>query len=353
MPGPFRVHLDLTAEAIAEILDRLPTHCGRRVTMRMTCASLLALIASSAMALCASAETVRFPAAATPPTPLQERLARERGQPVSRPPVVELTGELYRPGGEGPFPAVVALHGCAGAPSRENVAAAGAAYAALGYALLIVDSFGPRGVAQRCQFNLGVPVDRVMDAYGGLLYLAGLPFIDPDRIAVVGYSQGADIALDAVRLGGVATQFDRHFRAAVAYYPWCVASDGAVAVPTVILIGELDEATPARNCETMMAQRSGQGADLRLIVYPGAHHSFNSTRLRGKPEVIVWAQERIQRGCGRSSVGRRKENPAPCLWPLAAGTVRSRAGPCSPAIGVASHHDATGGCVRFVVIVMS
>lgn len=140
-----------------------------------------------------------------------------------------------------------------------------------------------------------------MDAYGGLLYLAGLPFIDPHRIAVVGYSQGADTALDAVRLGGVETRFDRHFRAAVAYYPWCVASDGAVAVPTVILIGELDEATSARNCETMMAKRSGKGADLRLVVYPGAHHSFNSTRLRGKPEVSYGHRNEYNEAAGEAA----------------------------------------------------
>jgi len=248
-------------------------------------AFLLALLATLAASPCALGETVRFPTATTPPTPLQERLARERGQPISRPAIVELAGELYRPPGDGPFPAVVSLHGCAGAPSRENAEAAGAAYVSLGYALLIVDSFGPRDIKQRCLTEYGAPVDRIMDAYGGLLYLAGLPVIDPERIAVVGYSQGADTALDAVRLGGTGIHFDHRFRAAVAYYPSCVDSHGAVSVPSIILIGELDDWTPARNCREMMAKRSGEGADLRLVVYPGAHHSFNSRRLRGKPEV--------------------------------------------------------------------
>ena len=256
--------------------------------------SLLAFVAAMVMAVLlaftaaseAAAETVRFPVATTPPTPLQERLARERGQPLAvAMPAIELTGELYRPAGAGPFPAVVSLHGCAGQPSRAVVDAAGAAYVALGYALLVVDSFGPRGVTQRCATESGVPADRIMDAYGALLYLAGLPFIDPDRIAVVGYSQGADTALGAVKRGGIETQFDRKFRAAIAYFPYCVASYGTVSVPAVILIGELDEATPARACRDMMARRSGEGAPLRLVVYPGAHHAFTSSRLRGKPET--------------------------------------------------------------------
>jgi fermentation-respiration switch protein FrsA (DUF1100 family) len=133
----------------------------------------------------AEAETVRFPSAVTPPTPLQLRLAKERGEAVTRPPATELVGELYRPPSNGPFPAVVMLHGCGGLGSRASEDAAGARYAALGYVLLIVDSFGPRGVKQRCTIEAGSTVDRLMDAYGGLLFLAGQSFVDPDRIAVM------------------------------------------------------------------------------------------------------------------------------------------------------------------------
>lgn len=262
----------------------------------------MAVLLATVAAVNAAAETVRFPVATTPPTPLQERLARERGQPLAaQSPAVELTGELYRPAGDGPFPAVVSLHGCAGQPSRAVVDAAGAAYVALGYALLVVDSFGPRGVTQRCATESGAPADRIMDAYGALLYLAGLPFIDPDRIAVVGYSQGADTALGAVKRGGIETQFDRKFRAAIAYFPYCVASYGAVSVSTVILIGELDEATPARACQDMMAKRSGEGAPLRLVVYPGAHHAFTSSRLRGKPETTYGYRNEYNEAAARAA----------------------------------------------------
>lgn len=275
-------------------------------------ASLSAFIAAIGMVVLivvaappdAVAETVRFPVAATPPTPLQERLARERGVPLpslAKPPTVEVTGELYRPAGDGPFPAVVSLHGCAGPPSPERIEAAGAAYVALGYAVLIVDSFGPRGVTQRCITGYGTPVDRLMDAYGALLYLAGLPLIDPDRIAVVGYSQGADVALDAVRQGGVESQFARHFRAAIAYFPTCTDSYGDVTVPTVILIGDLDEWTPAQACRDMMARRSGAGAAPRLVIYPGAHHSFTAIRLRGKPETTYGYRNEYNEAAARAA----------------------------------------------------
>ena len=57
-------------------------------------------------------------------------------------------------------------------------------------------------------------------------------------------------------------------------------NNGDVAVPTLILIGALDEAAPPRVCHNMMARRTGAGAPLRLIVYPDAHHGFDMVSLR-------------------------------------------------------------------------
>src|SRR5262245_12148599 len=111
---------------------------------------VLLWLALALLATTAAAEPVRFPSATTPPTPLQQRLARERGEAIERQPAVDLSGELYRPSGNGPFPAVVMLHGCNGRLQRAIEDAEGARFTALGYALLTVDSFGPRGVKQRC-----------------------------------------------------------------------------------------------------------------------------------------------------------------------------------------------------------
>jgi dienelactone hydrolase len=244
--------------------------------------SIFLLLMMMMLASTALAETVHFPSATTTPTPLQQRLARDRGTPIPPQATTELTGELHRPAGTGPFAAVVALHGCGGRGPRDYEDALAARFVALGYVLLIVDSFGSRGIAHRC-VNTDDSIDRVMDAYGGLLYLARQSFVDPERIAVVGYSQGAMVALSAVTLGGIETLFDRHFRMAVAYYPGCAAETGAVSVPTLILIGALDDWTPARDCEAMMARRSGEGEPLRLVVYPGAYHAFNARSLIGRP----------------------------------------------------------------------
>jgi dienelactone hydrolase len=237
----------------------------------------LLLLPAAILASPADAESVHFRNATWPPTPLQLSRAAS-GQTIAEQASLELSGELYLPPGAGRFPAVVSLHGCGGRLTRQTEEAFGARFAALGYAILFVDSFGPRGVKEGCT-GPGASVDRLMDAYGALVYLASRPFIDPDRIAVIGYSQGAMVALAAVALDGAEVLFKQRFKAAIAYYPAC-SGYGAVAAPTLVLIGQLDDWTPARDCEALMARRNGLGAPMRVIVYPGAHHAFN---FNGRP----------------------------------------------------------------------
>jgi dienelactone hydrolase len=67
-----------------------------------------------------------------------------------------LRGLLMKPEGIGPFPAIVALHGCNGLFNKEGgLVAREAAWAQLltsrGYVVLFPDSFGPRDVATDCE----------------------------------------------------------------------------------------------------------------------------------------------------------------------------------------------------------
>ena len=233
------------------------------------------LLAAPLVFSSAVAETVTFRSATWPPTPLQQRLAKTAGQTIAEQASTTIRGELYLPPGNGPFPAVILMPPCSGRLPIKVERADGERYNALGYALLAVDSFGPRGFEDGCS-GVGSSVDLVMDAYGALLYLAELPFIDPEHIAIVGYSRGGDVALSAVGFDGVERLFDRRFRAAVAYYPFCQTQEHvAVSVPTLIAIGELDDWNLARDCRKLMTQRNGLGAPIRLVVLPDAHHSFN------------------------------------------------------------------------------
>ena len=83
--------------------------------------------------------------------------------------------------GEGPFPAVVVLHGCIGITGHFTGIAD--RLSSLGYVALAVDSLGPRGISSRCGVG---SLDRAFDAYAALRYLSLLDFVDPARVAVLG-----------------------------------------------------------------------------------------------------------------------------------------------------------------------
>lgn len=146
-----------------------------------------------------------------------------------------------------------------------------------GYVVLAVDSFTTRGMRHTCDRLF---YDRVNDAYGALEFLTTLGFVDSRRVALMGFSAGGIAVLQAVQLGAAEALMKQKFQAAIAYYPSCSAMSGEMAVPTLILVGERDDWTPASACRKMMERRSGKGSPLKLIVYPDAPHAFDAENLK-------------------------------------------------------------------------
>jgi dienelactone hydrolase len=202
-----------------------------------------------------------------------------------------LQGYLRQPTGAGPSPAVVLLHGCNGSWGRLDESW-GKRIVAWGYVTLTVDSFGPRGIKSTC--SSGAPVDLVLDAYRALNFLVRQPFVDPARVAVLGFSQGGWLALTSIEHGAIEQNSQNKFRAAAAFYPKCLGSKGNMTVPTLILIGELDDWTLAQECRNMVDGRDdwgisrtrGEGVPVRLIVYPGAYHAFDAPVLERPIEFL-------------------------------------------------------------------
>ncbi len=244
--------------------------------------SCLCLAGHFHVAQASADQEVQFQSAPVKPTPLQERLAQARGEAPEVLPGVPLKGYLTRPQGDGPLPAVVLLHGCGGI--RPSVREAWPErLAAWGYVVLVVDSFSTRGIKNTCDRLF---VDRVYDAYGALDFLSGYSFVDPERIALMGFSAGGIATLQAVQLGAAEALMAQKFKAAIAYYPICSVSNGDMAVPTLILVGELDDWSPAEKCRKMMAQRSGKGSPVQLDVYEGAYHAFDSADFKNGVEAF-------------------------------------------------------------------
>ena len=187
-----------------------------------------------------------------------------------------LTSWLAKPEGDGPFPAVVLMHGCSGTErntSHRTVWRGLGAHAALlnenGYVTLIVDSFGPRRITDGCQTGGKYYSLQVSDAYAAFDHLASLPFVDADRIGFLGLSLGGGTAIRVAARGyGRVTP---GYSAAVAYYPYC-DHIYRFDLPLLILIGAEDDWTPARLCRDLAPRAPDR---VELVVYPDAHHSFD------------------------------------------------------------------------------
>jgi len=221
-----------------------------------------------------------------------------------------LQGLLRRPAGAGPFPAVVLLHSCNG-NWRKLDERWGRQIAPWGYVTLTVDSFGPRGIDDTC--GNGTPADMAFDAYRALDFLVRDPSVDSARVAVLGFSQGGWLALSSVEQGVVEQSSPNKFRAAAAFYPNCRTIRGNLTVPALIMIGELDDWTPADGCRQLAeggddygVSRRREGAPIKLIVYPGAYHSFDSPALKPPRQMFGHRLEYNQAAADRSAVALRE-----------------------------------------------
>jgi len=237
------------------------------------------LIRSTAACLAASPESGRFvefesPLAAAPP----------------------LQGILREAHGAGRSPAVVLLHGCDG-DWRQLDLRWGKLIASWGYVALTVDSFGPRGLSNTC--NNGSPVSLAFDAYRALGFLVQQPVVDPDRVAALGFAQGGWLALTSVERGAIERTAQHKFRSAIAFYPRCAGFKDDMTVPTLILIGELDEwsrAIEGRNLvdgrdDLGISRNKGKGITISLVVFPNAYHGFDSPALRTPAQYLGYCLE--------------------------------------------------------------
>jgi dienelactone hydrolase len=229
-------------------------------------AAVASALASMGQSPIAAEELVKFDSAAPRFPQAEEKRDGTR---------VAIQAYLSKPKGTGPFPAVVLLHSCLGLPANRQAIANMVAH--WGYVALFVDDFATRDIEETCAVDFP---EGVSDAFGALLYLAKLPYVDSTRIAAVGYSQGADTALEiaASRFApAFAVPDDLKFKAAAAFYPPCAnQANATLGIPTLILIGASDDVTPAADCERLTKSQPSDRSDVKLVVYPGADHLFDN-----------------------------------------------------------------------------
>src|ERR1700735_3507228 len=127
---------------------------------------------------------------------------------------------LARPKGDGPFPAVLLLHGCQGLDGFLTVAAD--RLGAHGYVGVALDALGPHNMQTACEGNSDG--DEGGAARATLAWLRTQPYVAKDRLAVVGFSMGGDAALSLVDPRGAAAPAG--LRVAAVFYPRVKAVTG-------------------------------------------------------------------------------------------------------------------------------
>lgn len=222
---------------------------------------------------------------------------------------LRISAQEFRPRGSGQFAAVVLMHGCHGVSASNRAWARW--FSERGYVALVVDSWAPRGLAEGCTPGEELPnTARFDDAIGALRWLQGRPYVDRERVGIIGWSNGGVFAMAAVN----GPTFERTkkrgveipepgFRAAVGVYPGGCPSliNERSARPLLLLIGSDDDWTLASECVELADKQRAKGADVTLVVYPGAVHYFD---VKGQPRVWLADVENRNRpnGCCGATV---------------------------------------------------
>jgi dienelactone hydrolase len=196
------------------------------------------------------------------------------------------------------YPAIVVVHGLGGyRDSNEGYVAAELRKS--GFATLTYDSFVARGTSgMAMQGSPGYLPAGAVDAYAALRRLSSEPRIDADRIAIIGFSFGGEMAhLTAFeRLRSALNPGPGRFAAHVAFYPGgslgVIAEPGAyTGSPVLMLLGEKDDNLPVAKIESYLAyaRAAGTPAPIETVTYPGAYHAWTAPDLpstRFYPELV-------------------------------------------------------------------
>src|SRR5438105_3813341 len=197
-----------------------------------------------------------------------------------------LHAQLYKPDGDGPFPVVIALHGCGGLgghsePVQPRYRDWAEQLLREGNAVLLPDSYGSRELGPQCrvkEHKIHARKERVADIMASRQWLLQQPWAARDRISLLGWANGASALLWAVRPQLPSRGIQPDFRSAVAFYPDCRISSGlgwSARVPTLLLIGAKDDVSSPPACRQMVDGARGRSALTRIVVYAGAYHDFD------------------------------------------------------------------------------
>src|SRR5262245_30718758 len=180
---------------------------------------------------------------------------------------------LVRPPGEGPFPAVVVVHGDFGL--TDWVQQQARRLAEKGYVALAVDLYRGDKVTDAMDAHImerGLPEDRVLaDLKAAVDYLTSRADVRADAVGILGWDVGGGFALDAARR-------DLRLKAVVVCYGRLTTDPALLEPLRASVLGVFagrDEGIPAETREQFRAAMAKAGKRLAgLHVYPDRRHGF-------------------------------------------------------------------------------
>ncbi len=208
-----------------------------------------------------------------------------KGDAYAKPTII--AGVLRVAQGSGRLPLVILVPGSGGFNANADVW--DRQFGAMGISTFEMDSFAGRGIVSTVvdQSQLG-RLNMILDLYRSL---AAHPRVDPNRIAVMGFSRGAQATLYASL-----KRFHRMWNAGgvdpaayIALYPPCVTTyvdDADVSDhPIRMFHGISDDYVEIAPCRAYFARLKQTAKDVQMTEYPDTWHAFDYPLFPATPMV--------------------------------------------------------------------
>ena len=153
-------------------------------------------------------------------------------------------------------------------------------YQKAGFATFELKSFKSRDIESTVGSQVEVTTAMmILDAYRALEKLSEHQNIDKNKVSITGWSLGGAVSLFSAWLPiKNAITKEVSFASHLPIYPPCFVdpeNTDFTDAPIHILIGEIDNWTPAKPC-TEFVKKINKKGNVGLTIYPNAHHSFDS-----------------------------------------------------------------------------
>jgi len=202
-----------------------------------------------------------------------------------------IAGSLRVAQGSGRLPLVILMHGSGG--FEVNADLWQRQLGSWGISTFALDSFSGRGIASTVidQSQLG-RLNMILDLYRSLEVLGAHPLVDPNRIAVMGFSRGGQAALYATlkRFQKLWNKSGIDPAATIALYPQCntsfIEETDVSDHPIRIFHGTADDYVTIGPCRAYANRLSAAGKDVQMTEYTDTWHAFDYPSLPEKPVVV-------------------------------------------------------------------